>query len=203
MSSKTVFVFRHGETNWNKERRLQGHTDIPLNEQGRSQAQSLADLLLPHAPEVFLTSDLSRAHETALIANKILQKPMHISEALRECRMGEPEGFLRDEVAAKFGAEAWNRWISPNPEDRDYAFPGGESKKQHLHRMLLHIEDFVVSNKHYERFVVSTHGGSLHRIIQNCINAPADLLVIPNCALFRLQFNVNSKEWSFGELIQS
>ena len=97
-----IYIFRHGETDWNRERRFQGHTDVPLNLKGREQALELKSHLQRLNPEIILSSDLSRALETAKIASEGMSIPIHISESLREARLGAPEGMLRDEILKKY-----------------------------------------------------------------------------------------------------
>lgn len=196
-----IFIFRHGETDWNLERRLQGHTDIPLNQNGIEQARSLAELLAPFSPQVILSSDLSRAHETAKIVNRPLNVPMHITSALRECFVGQCEGMLRDEIAKLHGEDIWERWISMHPDDHDFNFPGGESKGQHLKRMTEFVEEFCLKNSHYQRIAVSTHGGSLRRFILNCEGAPQEQGPFPNCVLYKLSFEPTQRVWRFHNLI--
>lgn len=200
MSKIELFVFRHGETDWNRERRLQGHTDIPLNETGRSQARQLADRLHPHQPQVILTSDLSRAVETAEIANLHLGIPIHHTIHLRECRMGKPEGMLKEDVLTHFGPTSWDRWISPHEDDQDFMFEEGESKREHLMRMKLYLEDFIHQNAHLERIAVSTHGGSLYRLLQHCEGTPDKQAPMPNCALFKMSYDTQNRRWSFEDL---
>jgi broad specificity phosphatase PhoE len=200
MSKIEVLVFRHGETDWNRQRRFQGHTDIPLNELGREQAKSLAPLLEKHSPEIILSSDLSRAKETAEIANTLVQVPILLSPAIRECRLGDPEGLERDVVFAQFGELAWERWLSTRPEDRDFSFPNGERKSDHLARMTSYLESFFHENPHYQRMAVSTHGGSLRRLVHHCAGAPEEPVAIPNCVLYRLSFDRADGSWRFHGL---
>jgi len=116
-----LILVRHGETDWNRERRIQGTTDIPLNETGRAQARdaatTLAATLPAETPVVVVASDLDRAQETGRIIAASLgaDAPMVYPE-LRERAYGEAEGALVDEfrdrwgdwhVAQVPGAEPW------------------------------------------------------------------------------------------------
>lgn len=200
MSRAEILIFRHGETDWNRARRFQGHTDIPLNELGREQAELLAIVLAKYPPEVILSSDLSRARETAEIANLLVQVPIVQSEALRECRLGDPEGMERHRMLAEFGEESWERWLSTKPEDKDFGFPNGETKSEHLSRMILFVEEFLRQNPHHQRIALSTHGGSLRRIVHHCVGAPSEPVPLPNCVLYRISFDRVDGTWTFHGL---
>ena len=69
------FLVRHGETEWNRLRKIQGVSDIPLNDTGRAQAAALGDILSKHRFDLIVSSPLSRARETALIVAAKLGMP--------------------------------------------------------------------------------------------------------------------------------
>ncbi len=202
MKKIEIFIFRHGETDWNKQLRFQGHTDIPLNEKGRQQALVLTRQLAELKPEVILSSDLIRAVDTAKIANQVLNVPTFISENLRECRLGDPEGLYHDEVLRKYGHDSWEKWSSNDPATFNFAFPGGEKKSEHLKRMKDHISDFCLNNLNYKKIAISTHGGSLRRIVHNCKGAPNERVSIPNCVLYKVEFEPVTLEWHYVGLIK-
>lgn len=107
----TLTLVRHGETDWNRNRRIQGSTDIPLNETGREQArrigQELAEHHDPAVPLVLVSSDLSRARETAEIVAGILGIPGPlVYPALRERAYGEAEGITDVEFLERYGTWA-------------------------------------------------------------------------------------------------
>lgn len=198
-----LFVFRHGETDWNVERRFQGHTDIPLNAQGRQQAAVLRNILERCQPEILLTSDLVRAKVTAEIVNEKLQVPLIESRELRECVIGDPEGMQREKVIEMYGAEACERWFSVKPEDRDYCFPNGEPKSKHLARTLQYLQTFCRENGNIERIGVSTHGGSLMRLVHHCTGEPLEMSRFPNCVLYKVSFRHSDLRWVFGGRVES
>jgi broad specificity phosphatase PhoE len=92
------FVLRHGQTDWNAQMRLQGSTDIPLNETGRSQALRAAQIFKDQGIEHIITSPLSRAHETAEIVAQYLGLRVETDERLIERNFGAFEGLTLDEV---------------------------------------------------------------------------------------------------------
>ena len=199
-NSISIYIFRHGETDWNVQRRFQGHTDIPLNENGRSQAKELGKVIKDLNLEVILSSDLSRAVETAKIATDGLNIPIIKTKNLREAILGEPEGKLRDEIIQQYGQESWERWLSSDPADMDFAYPGGETKTQQVKRILDFINDHFQKNPQMKTVGISTHGGTLRRLIYHCDGAPPHITV-PNCSLFLLEFRPQEKRWIFHSSI--
>src|SRR5438128_960886 len=93
----TLLLVRHGETDWNADGRLQGHTDWPLNEYGRTQAKKLAEQLDGDGVAAIYASDLSRARETAEILGGRLGLAVVVDADLREKNWGTWEGLTSDE----------------------------------------------------------------------------------------------------------
>lgn len=125
-----VYFCRHGETDWNVERRYQGRSDIPLNDKGRAQAAAngaaLRAALGAGAPLVAIASPLSRAAETMEIMREAMGLPRRryrIDDRLIEIDLGDWNGRTHDEISRDHPAEAalraQRKW--------DYAPPGGES----------------------------------------------------------------------------
>ena len=98
-----LFLFRHGETDWNRAGRLQGHTDTPLNATGLAQAEALTERLRPHRLDAVVSSDLARAWTTARIVAEGLGVPLIREPGLREAQIGEAEGLFWPEVKTRFG----------------------------------------------------------------------------------------------------
>jgi broad specificity phosphatase PhoE len=94
----TIFIARHGQTDWNAEHRWQGHADPPLNERGRSEAQALAASLALRGIEAIYSSDLARARETAEIVGARLGLPVVLDARLREVDVGEWSGLTTPEI---------------------------------------------------------------------------------------------------------
>src|SRR6476620_10426443 len=97
---RILFLFRHVETDWNREGRLQGHTDTPLNATGLAQAEALAETLRPHRLDAVVSSDLMRAWTTARIVAEALGLPLMADPGLRETKVGAAEGLLWTEAKA-------------------------------------------------------------------------------------------------------
>ena len=93
-----IYLVRHGQTDWNLERRLQGHLDMPLNETGRKEAKICGEQLLSNQIDNIISSDLSRAKETALIINDFLRVPITFDSRLREINAGNLQGLLSENI---------------------------------------------------------------------------------------------------------
>jgi len=125
-----ILLARHGQTAWNALGRLQGHTDIELDDVGRDQARSLAHSLATAGIAAIVTSDLARAKETgAIVAAALKLDAPRVDPELRERRFGVFEGLTRDECASQHPA-AWRAWVAATE-----APPGGESREDAVARM--------------------------------------------------------------------
>ena len=113
-----LLLWRHGRTEWNATGRFQGQLDPPLDEEGRNQAVLAAPHLvaagLPPEETVVVSSDLSRAAETAATLTALLGVPLRLDERLREHGMGSWEGLTRSEVAERF-PEQYADWTAGRP----------------------------------------------------------------------------------------
>jgi broad specificity phosphatase PhoE len=158
-----LLLVRHGETDWNAEGKLQGHTDRPLNDYGRKQAKALADRLAAEQIDAVYASDLSRARETAEIIAAVLGLEVAVDQDLRE--------------------KNWGNWEGLTSEERLQIEFEGETSEAHRDRTLDALQRIVA--RHPEgRIVVVTHGGSLRRI-QAAVSGFA-LPVVENCAVWGL-----------------
>ncbi len=193
---KNVWIFRHGETDWNRERRLQGHTNTPLNAQGRLQARGLARQLKPLDIDLILSSDLERALDTAREIARWTRAPLVVLPALRETGLGKAEGLTETEICEQFGIELWAKWISNDYKHRDFAFPGGESKAAHHHRIVTALEKTLTRLPHH-RIAVSTHGGAVRRMLLEQDPNLEQPHRIPNCAAFQFRFHMSKRKWTY------
>src|SRR4051812_41703851 len=108
----TLYLVRHGETDWNRARRIQGSTDIPLNDTGRAQATATGRLLARRQWDAVVASPLSRAVETAaLISREIGLGTPELEHAIAERNYGDAEGMTGAEIDALYpnGAEVPGR----------------------------------------------------------------------------------------------
>jgi len=110
----TICLIRHGETEWNAARRLQGRTDIPLNARGVKQAEACSVYLAASSYDVLITSPLKRAKQTAEIINHKLDLPLHEMEDFQERSFGDAEGMTYEERRAIYPEKNY-----PNQEDTE------------------------------------------------------------------------------------
>lgn len=116
-----MILVRHGQTDWNRDHRIQGTTDIPLNDTGRGQAKDAGSALrdaVGDAAPIVVSSDLSRAHETAqIIAAELGAAAPRIYDGLRERGYGDAEGATDTEFFDRWGS--WADAVVPNAETRE------------------------------------------------------------------------------------
>jgi probable phosphoglycerate mutase len=180
---RLLFVFRHGETDWNREGRLQGHIDVPLNAEGLAQAHALGEKLLAHRLDAVLSSDLARAHMTGRMVAEAAGVPLIIDAGLRETNVGEAEGLLWVEAKARFGAELTERWFS----EEDVAFPGGETGFATRSRALAALRRFAEAHP-YRRIGVSTHGAMVRQLMKHALPPGSLPVKTRNTVLYILHY---------------
>lgn len=150
----TILLARHGETDWNSERRWQGHADQPLNDAGRAQARELAESLAGRGIEAIYSSDLLRAHETARIIAERLRLPVEVDAGLREVDVGDWAGRAVSEIEGA-DPEGFRRW-----QEGRKGWSGGESYEQMGERVVAAV--LRIARCHAgQTLLVVTHGGSI------------------------------------------
>jgi probable phosphoglycerate mutase len=174
-------IVRHGETDWNVERRIQGHIDIPLNAVGRAQAEATAAGLAAIAFVAAYSSDLVRAWQTAEAAARRIGLELKPDVGLRERHYGIFQGLTAAEGAERFPA-AHGRYLARDPH---YDFEVGESLSHAAVRVVAAIE--ALAERHAGQTVLLvSHGGVLDVCYRKAtgrdLSAPRDF-PIPNAAL--------------------
>ena len=187
MTSSTIFLVRHGETEWNRTRRYQGWSDSPLTGQGRAQAGAIGRLLcsLPEARSADLAaSPLGRARHTAEIIRDCLGRtePLRFDDQLRELSFGSWDGFTRTDIAAlmpgAFDEERRDEWYFATPDGETYEVFAGR------------VGAWLAEAKAADRpLIVVTHG-VVTRILRGLYaglpRAAAMRLPVPQDRIFRL-----------------
>jgi len=168
-------IVRHGQTDWNLARKIQGSTDIPLNDTGLQQAQATREALREAEFDAIASSHLQRAAVTAETINELHGKAHHIDERLAERTFGPVEGWTVEQVNAAFGSfdamadiESWHavgeRMLMALGDLAD-AYPGG-------------------------RVLVVAHGSSIRAVLGSILGIPPrEVKSMWNCSLTELRHN--------------
>ena len=158
-----IYFARHGETDWNIARRIQGTTDIPLNQTGLEQAKRLAKNLSEKTVNLYkvYSSKQSRAYETAKIVGDFFDIPVETIDGLEEMNLGVWEGHTWKEVEEQYPEELQN-WLN----NRRYGHtPNGESYQDVLERLFHALDDIlkesVQENKEEKDILILSHGAVL------------------------------------------
>lgn len=163
-----LYLARHGETDWNLLNRIQGQTDIPLNENGRRQAVELSRAIKERGLyfERIYTSKMLRAKETARIVADDLGTPFQILKGIEEINLGKWEGYTWRQVREEFPEEyaVWH-------ENRRYQIPpGGESYEQLLKRVIPALKD--VSEEGEGAALLVTHSAVIMTLLSFLYDKP-------------------------------
>ena len=180
----TLLLARHGETDWNSERRWQGHADQPLNARGREQARDLAASLAERRIDAIYASDLLRARETAEIVGAALALPVTLDPNLREVDVGEWSGLVHTEIESRY-PDGFRRW-----QEGLHGWDQGESYDEMGVRVVAALLGIAAGHPG-ETVLVVSHGGSIRacqaaaagrrndEFRRDTVGRPT-----PNCAVF-------------------
>ena len=168
----TLLLVRHGETDWNLERRVQGQTDRPLNPTGLEQARALADELAAEHLVAVYASDLARARGTAEITARRHSLEVKVDADLREKHFGSWEGLAEAEIEALFPGAVRGRWGD------------GETTEALAARAVATIERIRTAHPSGTVLVVS-HGGTMRAILDHLA---VEHEPIGNCAVVRVDY---------------
>ena len=182
-----LIVIRHGETDWNRQHRFQGHIDVPLNDTGLRQAELLGERLAGEPIDVLVASDLQRARATALPLARPRGLAVEIEPLWREQCFGVLEGLDVPTIRSQHTA-LWDRWVR---HEADYALPGGaESNRMFFERVQRALAATLAAFAG-RRVAVVTHGGVLDMLWRNAHGLPlhgARDCAIPNTGINRLRW---------------
>lgn len=186
-----ICIIRHGETDWNVERRIQGNVDVSLNATGVAQAAAAAAGLAGHAFDAVYSSDLDRAWRTAQTVADLLGLTVTAERGLRERHYGVLQGLTAAEIAER-QPQVHARYKARDP---DYDFETGEALATFAARIVAAIEALSVRHPGQQLLLVS-HGGVLdicyRRATGRPLSTPRDF-TIPNAALN--WFEVGPEGW--------
>ncbi len=182
-----ICFIRHGETDWNVEKRIQGHTDIDLNETGRSQALAMAFNAAHHRFHAIYSSDLARAKETAQVLAQREEHEVKLLPQLRERHYGIFQGITAAQGAERHPA-AYAHYTA---RDLDYAFETGESLRGFAERVAEGV-DWLVRHHSGQTIAAVSHAGVLNILYRRATGRPLETprdFKIPNCALNWFHFD--------------
>jgi len=156
-----LICVRHGRTAWNADKKFQGHTDVPLDDEGRAQAAELAALLADERIDAAASSDLARAAETARIVLGSRAVSLRLDADWREMQFGEWEGLT------------WGQIVAADPQlsatgatsVKDYVPGGGESFAELCARVRRAVERVAEEAGENGVALVATHAGPLHALL--------------------------------------
>lgn len=150
-----LLLWRHGQTDYNLQARIQGWSDIELNDSGRAQAEQAAPAIADLGPTRIISSDLARAQATAQVLARLTGLRVEIDERLRERCFGQLEGLTREEIAERFPEEA-HTWRTGRAEGR-VARLGIEGRLAAGSRLAQVVDDW--EKKPDDLVVIVAHGG--------------------------------------------
>jgi len=184
MKKTELILIRHGETEWNSQLRMQGHSDSNLSVAGQAQILALGKWMKNIPFDHIYSSDSMRAQQTAKAIIQYSGHTLQFDKRLREKNLGIFEGLTTEE-AREYHPEAIRLFKTAGPQ---YIIDGGESTQQLLDRALEVIEE-IRHRHHQKRVLLVTHGGVVRVLMKHAlgldINAPTRFL-IKNAGLFSL-----------------
>jgi len=195
---KNLYIFRHGQTAWNAEHRMQGQIalPIPLTEQGMEDAKSIAPLLINKNIELIISSDLLRAKQTAETVASALKLPLEFDSRLRETNFGDAQGMLLSETSQKFPDLEHAMKVN---HDKILA-NSGETINQVKGRMRNFLTDTCLNRKE-NNIAVSSHGS----IIGNYVSTLNGGTYLPmhNAAIVHVIYDEKAKTFIYNGLLEN
>ena len=190
---KNFYIFRHGQSSYNLEGRIQGHTNNSvLTNQGIDEAHNAASLLQDKKIEIVVSSPLRRAKQTGSIVSKMIKVPLQYDDRFTEVNVGIAEGLHYTKAQQKFG-DLDRQWRSDDPKYIDIHFENGESKRDVQKRIFKALNEYA-QNPDYQNIAVSGHGITLSQTLMALNVEQPD---IPNGAIIHLQYDNDNNRWKF------
>ena len=194
MRNVAVYLIRHGQTAYNRDRRFLGCTDEPLDEVGHQQARDLAAWFVHPLAGVY-SSPLSRASQTA----GYLGRPVEVVKGLRELHQGHLEGLHADEAIRRF-PDFFSRWVSDPEEAR---VPGGETLAEVSARAMSALCGVVAAHQAGEAIAVVSHQMVIAAVSCQVLGVPLRQWrshTVGNAAV--LQLGWWDGRWSFSGVLE-
>ncbi|MGE6379417.1 histidine phosphatase family protein [Peribacillus muralis] len=178
MTITKICLVRHGQTDWNAQGKLQGQTDIPLNEHGRIQARQCGEFLMKEDWDVIITSPLIRARETADIIAHYMDVPVIEKIEFIEKNFGAAEGLTTAKRKAIF---------------EDKAYPGQESEEVLTSRLMKGLQE-IQEEYPEKKVILVAHGAVIHFILRLMSNESivSNDMRLSNACFSTIRFEVDS-----------
>ena len=162
-----IIIIRHGETEWNKTGRFQGHSDVPLSAEGRAQAAALGKNLVVDHVDAIYASDLTRAMETAAPLAQRFGLEVISDPQLRELNFGAWEGRNFNDVNAENPNAMKNFYTDPEQAD----IPESEPFPEFQRRIAGRVRE-IVAQERGKRIVIVSHGASIRILLADLLSMP-------------------------------
>ena len=163
--SKKLILVRHCTTAWNRLNKVQGITDIDLDDGGIEEAKELTEFLRPLGIEIIYTSHLKRAVSTAKIVGKKLGIDIIVDERLGECNFGPIEGMTPEDAVKKYGVDVFKGVDGGQSDGITLKSLGGESRSEVLDRQLELLDEIKLQRE--EMILLIGHGRSLNTLYEH------------------------------------
>ncbi len=193
-----LYLIRHGQTDWNVAGKIQGSTDIPLNDMGRRQAACLARGMEKRPVEKVFTSTLSRAYETGLAIGKSQNVPVERLEGLEEVGYGVWEGMTMEEIQEQYPKELELWYNSPV----DVAPPEGESQVQVYDRCGRALETILAQAR--GDVAIVSHGATvvflLEYLLRDTRKDEDEDIIVGNASISTIEYDPETKVFRLARL---
>lgn len=189
MKETEIILIRHGETDWNSQQRMQGHSNSDLSEVGRGQIQALGELMKNVSFDHIYSSDSLRTSQTAEAITQYSGHTLQFDQRIREKNLGVFEGLTSTEAKERH-PEIYRLFKTAGA---NYVIDEGESTQQLLERALEFIEEIRLRHPQ-ERVVMVTHGGVVRVLMKHALGLSIDAptrFIIKNTGIFGLIWNEN------------
>jgi alpha-ribazole phosphatase len=183
-----LLIIRHGETLWNKEKRFQGSTDIPLSDKGRAQARRVAEFLADKPLDAIYSSPLQRALVTANTVAEGHGLEVRLVNDLQEINVGEWSGKTWPEIR-RIWPELERRW-SEDPYSSDPP-PGGEVYRDFQNRCIRALDEIAGAHEDSEQVAVVCHGGVIRAVMNELLGlawTTRGKIYSQNCSVTRMRW---------------
>ncbi|RHW24592.1 histidine phosphatase family protein [Nocardioides immobilis] len=179
-AERRLVLLRHGQTEWNAVKRIQGHLDPALDDLGHAQAQAVAPAIAALAPTLLVSSDLQRARQTTEYVAQATGLGASYDDRLRECYLGERQGLTHDEYAA-LDPDEYARFRAGDWDD----IPGAETLAQVADRFTAVLKETAGVLEPGETAVVVAHGAAIRTAMVHWLAWPLEMVrdfrALANC----------------------